>query len=272
MSYCGTVGQIPNAKDAENIPCRNCCAFLSEDSNFCNMCGERRVVGFQDTRKVVETHVVAEYTEQLPTRAYLRRLPGPPANFWDLPERPKAMDDGEQRAFKEFWGRLQGRQEQSHALPMALRPHCYGNRHIWYSWQVPVPETNTGVMVNSEFATPQWGGDLCFFESDEAIRNRNWRQFPAGISREAKRHWTSAGAVGGSGGSQFTAIEVFQSQLVQPNFAGASDLKANMRQENSAPRSEVTKMLYQPLVPDFSKMYRNRQMSVYDGVVIDAAS
>lgn len=59
-------------------------------------------------------------------------------------------------------------------LPNAYRMYGYGNREITWAKPVPVPEPNTGVMINAEFPMPRHMEGREVFDHDYGIRNSTW--------------------------------------------------------------------------------------------------
>jgi len=60
-------------------------------------------------------------------------------------------------------------------LPNAYRMYGYGPREMWWSNPLPVPEQNTGIMINAEFPLKREMEGREFSNYDYAIRNQNWR-------------------------------------------------------------------------------------------------
>jgi hypothetical protein len=59
-------------------------------------------------------------------------------------------------------------------LPNAYRMYGYGPREMWWSNPVPVPEPNTGIMINAEFPLQKTMEGREVSHWDYGIRNQGW--------------------------------------------------------------------------------------------------
>merc|ERR1719199_860718 len=59
-------------------------------------------------------------------------------------------------------------------LPNAYRMYGYGPREVFWSTPVPVPEQNTGIMINAEYPLQKWMEDREVAHWDNLIRNTGW--------------------------------------------------------------------------------------------------
>lgn len=64
---------------------------------------------------------------------------------------------------------------QAARLPNAYRMYGYGQREIFWSPQVPVPEPNTGIMINAEYPLQRGMEGREAVNYDYGIRNVNWQ-------------------------------------------------------------------------------------------------
>lgn len=73
-------------------------------------------------------------------------------------------------------------------LPDAYQMYNFGQRQVYYSTNVNVPEPNLGVMINAEFPTEPRHINREIVVNDEAIRNRDWRYIGGMVRRVHQTH------------------------------------------------------------------------------------
>jgi len=105
----------------------------------------------------------------------------------------------------------------------------YGPRQVWFSPEVPVPETNYGVMVNAEFPMLPHHQNVEVVYDDWAIRNMRWRHIGAMVQRE-----------------------------------GFADELASWRKNHKAEWDLAYDMKPNHKIPDYHEIHKGRQEALYD--------